>query len=100
MPLGNIVAIVFFVLLSLAALSSAISLLELPVSFFKRTVGMSRKAATYLCTTIIFVIGIASSLGFGIWSGVTIGDQNILGMVDFFTANFVLPFGAVLMAIL
>ncbi|MFD2637373.1 sodium-dependent transporter [Piscibacillus salipiscarius] len=99
MPLGNIVAIVFFVLLSLAALSSAISLLELPVSFFKRTVGMSRKAATYLCTTIIFVIGIASSLGFGIWSGVTIGDQNILGMVDFFTANFVLPFGAVLMAI-
>ena len=99
MPLGNVVGIIFFVLLTMAALSSAISLLELPVAFFKRTIGMSRKAATYLCTSIIFVLGIASSLGFGIWSGVTIGGQNILGMIDYLTANFVLPFGALLMAL-
>lgn len=98
MPFGNFVGIIFFVLLSMAALSSAISLLELPVAFFKRTIGMTRKAATYLSSTIIFVLGIASSLGFGIWSGVTIGDKNILDMIDFVTANFVLPFGALLMA--
>ncbi|RPF54048.1 sodium-dependent transporter [Aquisalibacillus elongatus] len=99
MPMGTIVAIIFFGLLTMAALSSAISLLELPVSFFSRTVGMTRKAATYMCTSIIFVLGIASSLGFGIWSGVGIGDKNILDVIDFVTANITLPLGAILMAV-
>ncbi|GEL77317.1 putative sodium-dependent transporter YocR [Tenuibacillus multivorans] len=100
MPLGNMIGIVFFVLLSMAALSSAISLLELPVAFFSRTIGMTRKAATYLCTAIIFVLGVASSFGYGIWSGVTpIGDRDILGSIDYITANFMLPLGALLMAL-
>ncbi len=100
MPAGEIVGIAFFILLVMAAYSSALSLLELPVAFVHRTLGLSRKAAALVCGSVIFILGVAVSLGYGVWSGVTIiGDRNILDSVDYFTANFVLPLGAILMAI-
>ncbi|WP_027965163.1 sodium-dependent transporter [Halalkalibacillus halophilus] len=99
MPAGNLIAIVFFVLLTMAAFSSALSLLELPVAYVHRTLGLSRKAATFVCSGIIFTLGIASSLGFGIWSGVEYNGNNILDMIDNFTANLILPLGGLLMAI-
>ncbi|MGM8214934.1 sodium-dependent transporter [Bacillaceae bacterium W0354] len=99
MPLGHVVGVIFFALLSIAAFSSALSLLELPVSFFKRTVGMSRQAATWLCGIIIYILGVASSFGYGIWSGFTIGGKNILDSVDYITGNIMLPLGGLLIAI-
>uniref|UniRef100_UPI000378C984 sodium-dependent transporter n=1 Tax=Alkalibacillus haloalkaliphilus TaxID=94136 RepID=UPI000378C984 len=99
MPAGHIVGIVFFVLLTMAAFSSALSLLELPVAYVHRTLGLTRKAATLIMGSIIFVLGIAASLGFGVWSHIQINGNNILDMMDNITANVILPLGGLLMAI-
>ncbi|WP_223155134.1 sodium-dependent transporter [Alkalibacillus aidingensis] len=99
MPAGNVVGIVFFILLTMAAFSSAISLLELPVAYFHRTLGFTRKAATLIIGSIVFVLGVAASLGFGIWGGVQLGGNNIMDMMDNLTANIILPLGGLLMVL-
>lgn len=99
MPAGGVIGIVFFVLLTMAALSSALSLLELPVAYIHRTLGFTRKAATFIAGSIIFVLGITASLGFGIWSHIQVNGNNILDMMDNITANVILPLGGLLMAV-
>nr|WP_289037834.1 sodium-dependent transporter [uncultured Allobacillus sp.] len=100
MPAGGLVGTAFFVLLVMAAYSSALSMLEIPVAFFHRTLGLSRKAASILCGSVIFTIGITVSLGYGILSHVTIvGNKGILDSIDYVTGNFILPLGAMLIAI-
>lgn len=99
MPFGGIIGIIFFALLAIAAYTSALSLLELPVSYLKRTVGMTRNGATWLCGIIIFIIGMAASFGYGIWSGITIGDKNILDILDYITGNIMLPLGGLLITL-
>ncbi|MFC0014091.1 sodium-dependent transporter [Allobacillus sp. GCM10007490] len=99
-PAGGLVGIAFFVLLVMAAYSSALSMLEIPVAYFHRTLGLSRRAASILCGSVIFAIGITVSLGHGVLSHVTIvGDKGILDSIDYVTGNFILPLGAMLIAI-
>ncbi|WP_311379119.1 sodium-dependent transporter [Allobacillus halotolerans] len=100
MPAGGLVGIGFFALLVMAAYSSALSMLEVPVAYVHRTLGLSRKAAAIVCGTVIFAIGVTVSLGYGIWSHVTIVEnKNILDSIDYITGNYILPLGTMLMAI-
>jgi NSS family neurotransmitter:Na+ symporter len=101
MPLGGIVGLVFFFALILASLSSSVSILEVPTAYFMRVLGWSRFATSVVMGSIMFVMGIAVSLGFGIWSGVTpIGDRNILDSMDYIASNILLPLGGLSMALL
>ncbi len=59
---GNIIAALFFLLLCIAALTSAISILEVPVSYVIDEKKFSRSKATWLVTGLIFIVGIPSAL--------------------------------------
>ena len=84
MPLGNIVGPAFFALLSIAALSSAISLLEPSVAYFEEEKIISRFSAALTLGLFAWVIGIGSVLSFNDWSNVTfIGDLNFLDSIDY-----------------
>ncbi|RKD71276.1 NSS family neurotransmitter:Na+ symporter [Sinobaca qinghaiensis] len=97
---GGIVGLGFFFLLAAAALSSAISILEVAVAFFMRKFNWSRIRAALVIGTIIFLIGIPSSLGFGPWAGVTIiGENGILDSIDFIASNILLPLGGLIIAL-
>ncbi|MGP4076439.1 sodium-dependent transporter [Halobacillus sp. K22] len=101
MPLGGIVGLVFFFALILASLSSSVSILEVPTAYFMRVFGWTRFATSVLMGSIMFVMGIAVSLGFGIWSGITpIGERNILDSMDYIASNILLPLGGLSMALL
>ena len=63
--LGVVVGSIFFLLLSFAALTSTISLLEVPTAFLVDEKHIERKKATWLVAVAIFVIGIPSLLGAG-----------------------------------
>ena len=63
--LGAIVGTLFFVLLCFAALTSTVSLLEVPVAYVVDEMQVRRKRAAYLVAGIIFMVGIPSLLGFG-----------------------------------
>lgn len=63
--LGTILGAFFFLLLSFAALTSTVSLLEVPVSYVVDEYKTSRKKATIIMASIIFVVGLPSLLGNG-----------------------------------
>jgi len=88
LPAGGLVALAFFSLLTFAALTSAISLLEVVVAYFIDERGWSRLSTTWVIGTIIFFCGIPSD----IWDW-------FLDRMDQLATNYLLPIGALLIAI-
>lgn len=99
MPAGYIVGPVFFLLLVAAALTSMVSLLEVPVAFAVHRLGVERRTATAVIGAVIYFIGIPSSLSYGALKGTTIAGLPILDAVDQGVSNFILPLGGFLIAV-
>jgi neurotransmitter:Na+ symporter, NSS family len=99
MPGGYIFSILFFLLLSIAALTSAISLLEVVVSYFVDEKGWTRHSAVIVFGGVTFVIGIPSALSFNVLSDFHIFGLNFFDLADFLTSNLMLPLGGLLISI-
>jgi NSS family neurotransmitter:Na+ symporter len=99
MPGGNIWATLFFLLLSLAAISSTISMHEAVTSYFVEKRGMSRKKGAWVVTIIALVLATAASLSLGDWSNFTIAGMNFFSLLDSFTTIIMLPLLGVLTAV-
>lgn len=99
MPAGQLFATLFFVLLAIAALTSAVSLLEVVVTYLKDEHDMTRVRATVAAASITFLLGIPSSLSMGLWSGFTINGQDLLTFADQFATTVLMPGGAFFTAI-
>lgn len=95
---GTFVGLVFFVLLSMAALSSAISLLEVAVAYFIRKTNMGRKKVTLIVGLVIFALGVPSSLSQGAMD-ITVFGAPFLDFMDAFTGNLLLPLGGLIMVL-
>lgn len=91
MPAGNIWAMLFFLLLGLAALSSTISMHEAVTSYFVEKRGMSRRRGAWLVTGIALTLATVASLSMGPWSDFTVVGMNIFDLLDNFTAIIMLP---------
>ena len=91
MPGGTIIGTVFFLLVLFAALTSSISLMETVVSIVQDKFRLNRKITCVLVFLFCIVLGIPSSLGFGIWSGFTVKGMSILDMFDFFSNSILMP---------
>ena len=93
---GAVIGALFFILVFFAALTSSISLMETVVSIFRDKFGWGRK---FTCIAVLIgciVLGLPSSLGFGIWSGVSVAGMTILDMFDFFSNSILMPIVALL----
>jgi len=99
MPLGGLFGFLFFMLMLFAALTSSISMLEVNVSFLVDNYKKDRKKATIGAGLIIFLVGIPSSLGQGIFSWFKIGGLDFLSAADFLASYILMPFGAFMMCI-
>ena len=99
MPLGNIWATLFFLLLGLAALSSTISMHEAVTSYFVEKRGMSRNKGAIIVTATTILLATAASLSLGDWSDIKIAGMNIFSLLDNFTAIVMLPLLGILTAI-
>lgn len=100
MPLGSFFAILFFILVLFAAVTSSISLLEAAVSFFVDELKWNRKTATILLGVLAFLIGIPSSLANGSWSHITfIKGMNFFDSMSFFAESILLPLSGLLLCI-
>jgi NSS family neurotransmitter:Na+ symporter len=95
MPGGYIFAIIFFILLVIAALTSTVSVLEVVVAYFSEELKMSRKKATILGTIGISIVGIFATLSFGPLNNLQLLERTIFGWFDYLSANVLLPIGAV-----
>ena len=100
MGMGRIIGIVFFLLVLLAALTSAISLAESCVSTIQDQLGWKRNIASVVIGIIIVVLGSFSALGFGMLDFVNILGMSILDFFDFLTNSLMMPIAALSTCIL
>lgn len=99
MPFGNLISIAFFFILLIAAITSAISLLEVVVAYFTEEIKMSRKTAVIITFLIIGLFGTFSSLSQGPLSDVTIFGKTFFDLFDYTSSNVLLPVGGLLVVL-
>jgi len=95
--LGEVVALLFYALLSLAALTSLMSLHEVSTAFFYEELKISRRWGATLVTILCAAIGVFCSLSFGDgrdW--LMIGDKSLFNWFDYLTGQIFLPTGGLL----
>ncbi len=99
MPGGSWFATAFFFLLSAAALTSAVSLLEVVVALGMRRLSLSRFNASLLAGIAAFVAGVPAALGSGALRNVESLGRDILEIMDYVTGNVLLPLGGIAVVI-
>ena len=97
--LGSIVGAVFFLLVFFAALTSAISLMETIVSIIQDKLHWNRRLICLIVALAAILIGIPSSLGFGIWDNIQFLGMSILDTFDFLSNSVIMPIVALLSCI-
>ena len=96
MPAGGLIAILFFVSLLVAALTSSISMMEVAVSYLVEEKKVSRKWACVIIFTICWVVGALCSLSFGPLSHIKIGGGNLFDFFDNLSSNILMTLGSLL----
>ena len=96
MPAGGFIAILFFLALLVAALTSSISMLEVAVAFLVEEKKFSRITACVVLFLFCWVIGAVCSLSFGPLSDVQIGGRNLFDFFDNLSSNILMTLGSLL----
>jgi NSS family neurotransmitter:Na+ symporter len=99
MPGGYFFAILFFTLLSIAALTSTVSVLEVVVAYFSEELNMTRAKATIIASVAISIVGVFATLSFGPLKNATILGRTVFDWFDYLSANILLPLGAILIVV-
>lgn len=97
--ISYIVSTLFYVLLVLATLTSAISLHEVPTAYISEAWNVKRTHAATIVTVICCLLGILCSLSMGILSDVTLFDKNIFELFDYTTTTLMLPLCGILITV-
>ena len=88
---GTYIGILFFLLVLFAALTSSISLMETVVSILCDKFKIGRKLSCLLVFIFSVVLGLLSSLGYGVWSEVKIMGLQFLDFFDFISNSVLMP---------
>lgn len=106
MPGGVVFGTLFFVLLAFAAITSIIAIIEPIVAYAEDRWQMQRKTGCVIFGLLAWLIGVASVLSFNVWQDFAPLDRidafagkTIYDLIDYFTANILMPLGAILIAL-
>ncbi|MDE0144585.1 MAG: sodium-dependent transporter [Nitrospira sp.] len=99
MPGGTFFGTLFFVLLLIAAWTSAISLVEPTVTMLIEKFNMTRRQAAFRTGFATWLLGFGAAFSFNLWSDATILGMTVFDHLDFLTSNLMLPLGAIGMAL-
>lgn len=99
MPGGHLVSVLFFLLLSVAAITSMVGLIEPLTHWLEEKRGYSRHKSAMLILSTIGFLSIFSMLGYNVLSSYTIAGKDINGLVDYFSNQILLPLGGLLIAV-
>lgn len=99
MPFGEVFGGIFFLLISFAAITSAISLTEPALSYLVEEYNAKRQRVALSLGVICWLLGLGTVFSFNIWSDMMIvGDLNFFGFLDYLSQNIMLPLGGMLIA--
>lgn len=96
---GVFFAILFFILVFFAALTSSMALLECVASFTMDNFKWSRKKSISILGTLIFLLGIPSALSFGVLENFKILNYQFFDFMSMITDNILMPLGGIAMCI-
>lgn len=96
---GWLFGILFFVMLVFAALSSSISLIEPAVAWLIENKDMTREQACIWSGSVTWLLGFGTIFSFNVWSEFKIFDRTIFQLLDYLTANLMLPIGGFCIAV-
>ena len=99
MPGGSIIAILFFLALLLAAVTSAISMLEVIVAYFIEEWHLSRNRAVTVSMIIIILLGCICSLSQGKLAGIKLAQMNIFDFFDVISSDVLITVGSLIMVL-
>ena len=94
MPAGGFIAILFFLALLVAALTSSISMLEVAVAYLIEEKKVSRPVACAILFVICWIVGALCSLSFGPLSGLLIGGRTLFDFFDNLSSNILMTLGS------
>jgi NSS family neurotransmitter:Na+ symporter len=96
---GVFLSTIFFVLLSFAAWTSAIGLMEPAVAWIVEHFNRTRAQASVMIGLLIWVLGFGSVLSFNVLADVQFLAGTVFDNVDYLTSNIMLPLGGLLIAV-
>ena len=96
---GYVVSVMFYLLLSVAALTSLISLHEVSTAFLQEEMRISRPRAAAIVTASCAVIGMFCSFSLGAYDGLSLFGKSLFDLFDFVTGQIFLPIGGLLTCI-
>ncbi len=99
MPGGHIVSVMFFLLLSVAAITSMVGLIEPVVSWLEEQRGFARPASTVMVIGAVAVTSVVGVLSYNVWAGVTVFGFDLNTALDFVPNQIMLPLGGLLIAL-
>ena len=100
LPLGGFFGTLFFLLVALAALTSAISISEPAIAYFKERFNQPRLHTALVIGIVCWILGLGSVFSFNIWSDFTpVGEYTIFDTLDKLTQFYLLPLGGLFIAL-
>lgn len=91
---GYVISVMFYVLLSLAALTSTISMHEIGTAFFHEELRLPRRHAAWIVTAVTGLICVLSSLSVGALPSLCVAGRSLMDFFDALTAQMLMPAGA------
>ena len=99
MPGGRLLVVCFYLLITFAALTSTVSLLEVVASYLIDERGLRRPVAVVLAAAVIAAVGIPCALSFNVLSDFTLLGKTVFDLFDYFASNIALPVGGIGIAV-
>lgn len=94
MPGGYLWCLLFFLLITVAGLTSCMSIFEVPISFVQEVFHLSRRRATWTCCVLSLVLGLCCLPIIGSWVGVEFMGDQMFDFLDSITSKYMMPVGA------
>ncbi len=103
MPGGVVLGTLFFVMLSLAAITTGFGMIEPAVAWMSRSTSLSRPVSTVVVGLLTWLVGLIFVFSFNVWGdlrplGGVFSEMGLFQLVDFLVANVLLPVNALLLA--
>jgi NSS family neurotransmitter:Na+ symporter len=96
---GWLFGILFFLVLTIAALTSSIALIEPAVAWLVDSKGYTREKACIASGLVTWILGLGTVFSFNVWSDVKLFDRTFFELLDYLTANLMLPIGGFAIAV-
>ncbi len=98
MPGGHVVAVLFFIMLSVAGITSMVGLLESVTAFVDQRLGVNRHIGVASVIATVTLCSVASVLSYNVWQDIRVAGMNFNEFADALPTKILLPLGGLLIA--